>query len=251
MNKIRIIARLDVKPPYVIKGVHFEGWRKMGKPEDLALKYYEQGADEIFYIDCVASLFRREIFYEYIQKTSQNIFVPFCVGGGIKTVDDVAKLLHHGADKVVMNTYAIQNPNLIRESAKVFGNQCVVVSIEAKKWDGWWECYTDCGRIKTNKDAIEWAKEAQDLGAGEILLTAVDAEGRKKGFDIELMKNVSQAVSIPVVASGGAGNLEHIESVITQGQVDAVAVASVLHYDVLKIKEIKKHLESKNIEVSL
>ena len=251
MGKIRVIARLDVKPPYVIKPVHFEGLRKVGKPEEMALKYYQQGVDEIFYIDCVSSLYRREILYDYIEQTAKNIFVPFCVGGGVKSVDDVAKLLHSGADKVLMNTYAIANPDLIRESSEIFGNQCIVVSIEAKKWHEKWECYTDCGRMRTGKDALEWAKEAEDLGAGELLITAVDTEGRRRGFDIELIKKISQNASIPVVASGGAGNMEHINEVIEEGKADAVAIASLLHYDMCTIGDIKDFLSSQKIEVGV
>jgi cyclase len=249
MERVRIIAKLDVKPPYVIKGVHLEGLRKVGKPEEMAVKYYEQGADEIFYVDCVASLYRREILYDLVRETAGRLFVPFCVGGGVKTVDDAAKLLHAGADKVLMNTYAIANPSVIKDSARVFGSQCVVVSIEAKKWGDKWECYTDCGRIRSGKDVIDWAREAQDLGAGEILLTSVDCDGRKRGFDIELTKKVSEAVNIPVVASGGAGTAEHIAKVIDEGYADAVAVASILHYGEATINDIKGHCRARGLEV--
>jgi cyclase len=251
MSGIRVIARLDVKPPDVVKGVHFEGWRKMGKPEDLAVKYYQQGADEIFYIDCVASLFQRGIMRELVEKTSRNIFVPFCVGGGIRTVDDAAALLHSGADKVVMNTSALGRPELIRESAAVFGNQCVTVSVEAKRWDGWWECYTDHGRIRTGRNVLDWVREAEALGAGEFFVTSVDADGRRRGFDIDLMRKVSEAVTVPVVAGGGAGTIDHIEQVIKEARVDGVALASVLHYDLLTVSRIKEGLRAKGIEVEL
>ncbi len=251
MKKIRVIARLDVKPPYVIKGVHFEGLRKMGTPQELALKYFNQGADEIFYIDCVASLYRRQILYKFIEETAKNIFVPFCVGGGVKTIDDVAKLLHSGADKVLMNTHAIKNPELIRGSSRIFGSQCIVVSIEAKRWNESWECYTDCGRIRTGKSALEWAKEAEGLGAGEILVTSVDHEGRRRGFDIELISKISDSVSVPIVASGGAGKLEHIENVVTHGKADAVSIATILHYNLNTISDIKNFLRSKNIEIHI
>ncbi len=249
MKNVRVVARLDVKPPYVIKGVHFEGLRKVGTPEGLAGKYYEQGVDEVFYIDCVASLYQREILYDFVEKTAKNIFVPFCVGGGVKNVDDVARLLHSGADKVLMNTYAIQTPGLIKEAAEIFGSQCVVVSIEAKKWDGWWECYTDCGRIRTGKNAVEWAKEAEDLGAGEILVTSVDTEGRRKGFDVELTRKISENTTVPVVASGGAGDLSHIKNVIEDGYADAVSIASLLHYDEFSVGQIKEFLASQGIGV--
>ena len=178
---MRIIARLDVKPPFVIKPAHFEGLRKVGKPTELALKYYNQGADEIFYIDVVASLYRREILYDYIEETAKNIFVPLCVGGGIKCVDDITQLLHRGADKVVMNTFAINNSAVIKEASRIFGSQCIVVSIEAKRRDGYWECYTDCGRIPSGKEVIDWVQEAQDLGAGEILITSVGKDGYNRG----------------------------------------------------------------------
>lgn len=251
METVRIIARLDVKPPNVIKGVHFDGLRKMGTPQELALKYYEQGADEIFYIDCVASLYQREILYDYIEETASNIFVPFCVGGGLKTIEDVANLLHKGADKVVMNTNAIANPGLIKEAAEIFGCQCIVLSIEAKKSGDSWECYTDCGRIPAHKDAIEWAKEAEDLGAGEILVTSVDTEGRRRGYDIELMNKITNIVSVPVIASGGAGNKEHIKEVIEQANVSAVSIATLLHYNINTVQEIKEYLLSEGIKVSL
>ncbi len=242
MEKVRVIARMDVKPPYVIKGVHFEGVRKMGLPEELAVKYYNQGADEIFYIDSVASLYQREILYEFIEKTARNIFVPFCVGGGVRSVKDIANLLHCGADKVAINTYVISRPELIRDASKVFGSQCIVVSIEAKRWGDRWECYTDCGRIRTGKDVLEWAREVEGFGAGELLVTSVDKEGRKRGFDIELIRKVSEAVSIPVIASGGAGELYHIKQVVADGKVNAVAVASMLHYGIASIGEIKAYL---------
>ncbi len=249
-KEIRIIARLDVKPPHVIKGVHFEGLRIMGTPEELAFDYYNQGADEIFYVDAVASLYRRPIIYPHIEGTAQRIFVPFCVGGGITKIEDMAQLLHHGADKIVLNTAAISNPILIREAAKIFGRQCVVVSIEAKRWDTWWECYTDYGRIRSGKNAVDWAKEAEALGAGEILVTSVDTEGRRRGFDIALTKAISESVSVPVIASGGAGELSHIKDVILKANVDAVAIATLLHYKDLTINQIKTYLRNEGIRVN-
>lgn len=247
--KTRIIAKLDVKPPFVVKPVHFEGLRKIGNPEDLAQKYYEQGADEIMYIDIVSSLYQREILYKYIEETANEIFVPFCVGGGVKSIDDFSKLFHMGADKVVLNTYAVQeNPNIIDEVVKIFGSQAVVVNIEAKRWDNWWECYTDCGRIRSGKDAIEWAQEVEKRGAGEIVLQSVDTDGRQRGFDKELAKKVVDSVNIPVIVSSGAGCLEDIRSLIEYAKPSGVAIASILHYEKTTIKEIKDYLNNSSKE---
>lgn len=249
--KTRIIVKLDVKPPYVVKPVHFEGLRKIGLPIDLAKKYYEQGADEVMYIDIVASLYQREILFEEIEKTANELFIPFGVGGGVKTVEDFSQLFHKGADKVAINTYAIhENPNIINEAAQIFGNQAVVVNIEAKKWDKWYECYTDCGRIQTGKDVLEWAKEIESRGAGEILLQCVDTDGRKRGFDIELAKKVVDSVNIPVVVASGAGKLEDIKELIEYAKPSGVAISSLLHYDMYTIKEIKEYLKNNGIEVS-
>lgn len=247
----RIIAKLDIKPPYVVKPVHFEGLRKMGNPVALAKKYYTQGADELMYIDIVASLYQREILFDEIEKTANELFIPFGVGGGVKTIEDFSKLFHSGADKVAINTYAVQeNPNIINQAAKVFGNQAIVVNIEAKKWDNWYECYTDCGRIKSQKDVIEWAKEVEQRGAGEILLQCVDTDGRKRGFDLELAKQVVQSVKIPVVVASGAGKLEDIKELIEYAQPSGVVIASLLHYDEYTVKEIKEYLRANGIEVS-
>jgi imidazole glycerol-phosphate synthase subunit HisF len=209
---VRIIAKLDVKPPYVVKPVHFEGLRKMGNPSELAKKYYDQGADELFYIDIVSSLYQREILFNEIEKVANELFIPFAAGGGVKNIDDFSKMFHMGADKVVINTYAIQeDPNIIDIAAKIFGSQAVVINIEAKKWNDSWECYTDCGRIQSGKDVLEWVKEVEKRGAGEILLQSVDSDGRRRGFDIELAKEVVSLVKIPVVVSSGAGSLEDIK----------------------------------------
>ncbi|MBF7071572.1 imidazole glycerol phosphate synthase subunit HisF [Aliarcobacter butzleri] len=249
--RTRIIVKLDVKPPYVVKPVHFEGLRKIGLPVDLAKKYYEQGADEVMYIDIVASLYQREILFDEIERTANELFIPFGVGGGVKTIEDFSKLFHSGADKVAINTYAVhENPEIINNAAQVFGNQAVVVNIEAKKWDTHYECYTDCGRIKTNKDVIEWAKEVEQRGAGEILLQSVDKDGRKRGFDLELAKKVVESVNIPVVIASGAGKLEDIKELIEYAKPSGVAIASMLHYDLTNIKEIKKYLSDNGIEVS-
>lgn len=189
----RIIAKLDVKPQHVVKPVHFEGLRKIGAPNELAKKYYQQGADELFYIDIVASLYQREILLDQVEQACSDIFVPFAVGGGVKTIQDFSNLFHYGADKVVINTSAVQaNPDIIDEAANTFGSQAVVVNIEAKQWNGWYECYTDCGRIQSGKNVMEWVKEVESRGAGEILLQSVDKDGRQRGFDIELAGQVGQ-----------------------------------------------------------
>lgn len=249
--KTRIIAKLDVKPPYVVKPVHFEGLRKIGEPYKLAKKYYKQGADEVMYIDIVSSLYRREIIFEDIEKTASELFIPFGVGGAIRNIEDISKLFHIGADKIAINTYATQeDATLINRAAEIFGNQAIVVNIEAKKWDNWWECYTDCGRIRSGKDVIEWAKEAENRGAGEILLQSVDKDGRKRGFDLELCKKVIDAVDIPVVVTSGAGTLEDIKDVIEYARPSGVAIASLLHYDIATISGIKSYLRNHGIEVS-
>ncbi|DAB37594.1 MAG: imidazole glycerol phosphate synthase subunit HisF [Sulfuricurvum sp. GWF2_44_89] len=249
--RTRIIAKLDVKPPFVVKPVHFEGLRKIGLPANLAKKYYEQGADEVMYIDIVASLYQREILFSEIEQTANELFIPFGVGGGVKTIDDFSRLFHAGADKVVINTYAVQeNPNIINQAAEIFGNQAIVVNIEAKRWDNGWECYTDCGRIQSGKDVIAWAKEVEQRGAGEILLQSVDYDGRQRGFDLELAKCVVEAVTIPVVVTSGAGKLEEIKELIDYAAPSGVAIASLLHYDKYTIQDIKAYLRNNGIEVS-
>ena len=247
---IRIIAKLDVKPPYVVKPVHFEGLRKVGDISKLAKKYYDQGADELFYIDIVASLYQREILYNDIKKAANELFIPFAVGGGVKNIDDFSKIFHMGADKVVINTHAIQeSPDIINKAAKIFGSQAVVVNIEAKRWESNWECYTDCGRIQSQKDVLDWAKEAEQRGAGEILLQSVDMDGRCRGFDTELASKVVNLVNIPVVVSSGAGSLEDIKTLIEVANPSGVAIASLLHYDRATIQEIKTYLNN-NVMVS-
>lgn len=247
----RIIAKLDVKPPYVVKPVHFEGLRKIGTPNELAKKYYDQGADEIMYIDIVSSLYQRNIIFDEIEKTANEIFIPFGVGGAVRSIEDFSKLFHIGADKVLINTYAVQeNPNIINEAAEIFGSQAVVVNIEAKKWEQNWECFTDCGRVQSNKDVLEWVKEVEKRGAGEILLQSVDHDGRKRGFDLELSKQVVDSVNIPVVIASGAGKLEDIKELIEYSKPSGVAIASMLHYDNTNISDIKKYLINNGIEVS-
>lgn len=249
---MRVIAKLDVKPPQVVKPVHFEGLRKIGLPEELARAYYEQGADEVFYVDIVASLYRREILLEQIAATARNLLVPFAVGGGVRTVEDFTRLFHHGADKVVINTGALGEPTIIDAAARVFGGQSVVLNVEAKRLpQGGWTCYSDCGRIPSGRDLLEWVKEAQERGVGEILLQSVDTDGRRRGFDVELISAVVDAVRIPVVAASGAGSLDHILDVAKQARPSGIAVASVLHYGQADIGQIKRHLKQNGVEVAL
>ncbi|MFH0869432.1 MAG: imidazole glycerol phosphate synthase cyclase subunit [archaeon] len=247
----RIIARLDVKGPNLVKGVHLEGLRIIGNPFEYAKRYEEQGADEIIYLDTVASLYGRDNLMEIVKKTTKDIFIPITVGGGIRNIEDIRALLNSGADKVAINSAAIRNPGLITEAADCFGSQCIVVSIEAKRREeGHWECYIENGREKTGKNVIEWIKEAIDLGAGEILLTSIDMEGTKKGFDLELIEEASRVCTVPLIVCGGAGNLEHIKELFKgrvgadgmnhTNDIDAVALAAVLHYNILTIAEIKK-----------
>jgi len=244
----RIIAKLDVRPPYVVKPVHFEGLRRMGKPFELAKKYYDQGADELFYIDIVSSLYQRKILSEGIKETANELLIPFAVGGGVKSVDDFSKMFHMGADKVVINTYAVQqDPSIIDRAAEVFGNQAIVINIEAKRWQQNWECYTDCGRIRSGKDVLEWAQEVEQRGVGEILLQSVDTDGRRKGFDIELASQVVESVGVPVIVSSGAGSLEDIKELIEIANPSGVAVASLLHYDQITIQDIKNYLRNNGI----
>ena len=214
MNR-RIIPRLEVKSRKLIKGIRMEGLRVVGDPLESIIKYYEGGADEIIYDDIVASLYDRKYDVEFINELSNNIFIPFCVGGGVKNIDDIHELLNAGADKVAINTHAVKNPNLIYEASRIFGSQCVVTEIQAKRQrKNCWEAYTESGRERHNLDAIEWAKKAEELGSGEILLLSVDNDGLKCGPDIELIKSIKSTVSIPVIAGGGIGRLGHISDII-------------------------------------
>lgn len=235
---IRIIPRLEIKGPNLVKGVHLEGLRVLGSPEEFARYYYEQGADELFYVDVVASLYQRNSLLEIVEKTSREIFVPLAVGGGLRSVEDIRKVLCAGADKVSLNTAAIRNPELVREAATRFGSSTIVVSIEAKKRpDGSYEAYIDNGRERTGVEVFQWAKRVAELGAGEIMITSIDREGTGGGFDLELTRRVAQSVSIPVIACGGAGSVGDVHGVITAGCADAVALSSVLHYHTIKQRE--------------
>jgi len=250
MKTVRIIPRLDIKGPNLVKGIHLEGLRVLGKPEEFSSHYYESGADELLYMDVVASLYERNSLKDIITRTAMNTFIPLCVGGGLRTIDDIREALRAGADKVSINTAAIKNPLLIKEAARVFGSSTIVVAIEAiKQPDGRYLAFTDNGREYTGVEVISWAKKAAELGAGEIIITSVDREGTCMGYDIELVKSVTSAVEIPVIAHGGAGVLEDIYQVIKEGGADAVCVASMLHYGYIKNKEITGNYEKEgNIE---
>jgi cyclase len=228
---VRIIPRLDIKGPNLVKGIHLEGLRVLGKPEHFARYYYEQGADELLYLDVVASLYQRNSLLDIVTRTAQEIFIPLTVGGGLRTIDDIRTVLRAGADKVSLNTAVIQRPALIQEAARQFGSSTIVVSIEAIKTPGGsYEAFTDNGRESTGIDALEWAVRAAELGAGELLVTSIDREGTGRGFDLELTRWIAESVPVPVIASGGAGRVSHVNDVVDQGKADAVCLASILHY---------------------
>jgi imidazole glycerol-phosphate synthase subunit HisF len=250
MAGIRFIPRLDVKGPNLIKGIHLEGLRVLGDPQQFAVQYYEQGADELLYMDIVASLYGRNNLTEIVKRTANQVFVPMTVGGGIRSVDDAKELLRAGADKVAVNTAAVARPSLVTEISRRFGSQCMVLSIEAKRVaPGKWEVYTDNGRERTGLDVLEWAQRAVELGAGEILLTSVDQEGTRKGFDVPLVRAVSTGVPVPVIASGGMGSAEHMLAVLGEGCADAVAMADILHYRRAALPEIKRAAAGAGFEV--
>jgi cyclase len=235
----RLIARLDIKGENLIKGIHLEGLRVIGDPQEYARKYYEQGADELIYLDIVASLYGRSKLVDIVRRAANDIFVPLTVGGGVRSVDDVRELLRVGADKVAINTAAVKQPQLITEVSRKFGSQCMVISIEAKrKTKSNWEIYTDSGRESSGIDAVEWAKRAVQYGAGEILVTSIDAEGTRKGFDNALVSAIASVVDVPVIASGGFGQAQHISEVYEAG-ADAIAFADALHYNRFTMQEIR------------
>lgn len=240
MSNLRIIPRLDIKGSNLIKGVRLEGLRVIGDPQEYAIKYYGAGADELIYMDIVASLYGRNNLSEIISRAAENVFIPITVGGGIRSVEDARLILRSGADKVAINTAAVARPALISEVAHRFGSQAMVLSIEAKQVAASkWEVYTDNGRERTGVDVIEWAQRGVGLGAGEILLTSVDREGTRKGFDLDLIRQVSQAVSVPVIASGGMGSTDDFIAAAREGLADAIAMADVLHYNRLSLNEIR------------
>jgi cyclase len=234
MKNIRIIPRLDIKGPNLVKGIHLEGLRVLGKPEEFARYYYEQGADELIYQDVVASLYERNSLHSIISTTANEIVIPLTVGGGLRTIDDIKSVLRAGADKVTLNTAAVKNPKFVKDAAKKFGSSTIVVAIEAiRQPDGRYFAFIDNGREETGIEVVEWATRIEQLGAGEIIITSVDREGTGEGFDIELVKKISNAVSIPVIAHGGASNLTNIKEVIKEGNASALAISSIFHYNTL------------------
>lgn len=250
-KKIRLIARLDVKDENLVKGIQLEGLRKLGDPNVFAKEYYTSGIDELLYIDIVASLYNRNNLSRVVEKTVREIFIPVCVGGGIRSLEDVRHILECGADKVAVNTAAVKRPELIREISGSFGSQCMVLSIQAKRnprFPSGWEAYYDNGRAHSGRDAVEWAALGESLGAGEILLTSVDREGLQRGMDTDLIRAVSACVDIPVIACGGAGNPDHIAAAAQAGAA-AVAAASIFHYRKYSIPYVKDSLIASGVEV--
>lgn len=232
---VRIIPRLEIKGPNLVKGIHFEGLRVLGKPEAFARRYYEAGADELIYVDAVASLYGRNSLHDIIKRTAREIFIPLTVGGGIRTLDDIRDVLRAGADKVAINTATIKRPDLIKEASRKFGSSTIVVLIEAIRLaDGRYEAFTDFGRESSGVDAVGWATKAVELGAGELLVTSIANDGTGQGYDIELIRRIAEAAPVPVIAGGGAGNKEHVRQVIAEGRADAVSIASLLHYHLVK-----------------
>ena len=249
MKTIRIIPRLDIKGPNLVKGIHFEGLRVLGKPSDFAKYYYEQGADELMFMDVVASLYERNSLHSIISETAKSIFIPITVGGGLRSISDIKEVLRAGADKVCLNTAAINNPQLIKDASRMFGSSTIVVAIEAiKESNGTYLAYTDNGREYTGIDVFEWAQKVDELGAGELVISSVDREGTGEGYDLELISKVNSLVSIPVIAHGGGGKKEHILSVIKEAGVDAITVASLLHYHFIKDNDHEKNASEGNVE---
>jgi cyclase len=245
----RIIPCLDVNNGRVVKGINFVNLIDAGDPVELAKFYNAEGADELVFLDITASSDNRETIVDIVRKVAKEVFIPFTVGGGINTLDQIKKIIGAGAEKISLNTAAVKNPNLITEAAQNFGSQCVVLAIDAKKTRSSWNVYIKGGREDTGMNVIEWAKKAVELGAGEILLTSMDKDGTKSGFDIELTKAVSQAVSVPVIASGGAGKFEDFKEVLTKGKADASLAASLFHFGEIKIEDLKSYLRKNEIEV--
>ena len=249
--KARIIPRLDIKGPNLVKGIHFEGRRVLGKPEDFARDYYDGGADELIYMDAVASLYGRNSLLDIVARTSREIFIPLTVGGGLRTLDDIRQALRAGADKVSLNTAAVARPELIREASQAFGSSTIVASIEAiEHAPGKYEAYVNYGRDRTGLDALEWAIRAAELGAGELMVTSINRDGTGKGFDIELTRRIAESVPIPVIAGGGTGSPAHVYDVVSQARVNGVAIASLLHYNSMRRFEEARHASERegNVE---
>ncbi|MGC7873036.1 imidazole glycerol phosphate synthase subunit HisF [Desulfosporosinus sp. SYSU MS00001] len=246
----RIIPCLDVHDGRVVKGTNFVQLRDAGDPVELAALYDQEGADELVFLDITASSDKRETMVDVVRRTAEQVFIPFTIGGGLRTIEDIRKMLRAGADKVSLNTSAVQNPRLIEEGAYAFGSQCIVIAIDARSTaPGKWEVYIHGGRTPTGKDVLEWAEEAEKLGAGEILLTSMDRDGTKAGYELDLTRAVSRAVSLPVIASGGVGTLEHLAEGLTLGEADAVLAASIFHYKEYSINEAKRYLAERGILV--
>lgn len=247
----RIIPCLDVKDGTVVKGVNFVGLRELGDPIEYARKYYEAGADELVFLDITATHERRKTIRELVQDVAREIFIPFTVGGGIRTIEDIRTILLAGADKVSLNSAAVNDPDLIRQGAEMFGNQCIVLAVDARMRPdhSGWNVVINGGRIDTGRDVLEWVREGVRLGAGEILLTSMDADGTKQGFDLPLCKAVRQAVNVPIIASGGCGSLEHFYEVFEQDAADAALAASLFHYDELTVGDVKQYLEERGVLV--
>lgn len=243
-RNIRLVTKLEVKSPNVIKGIQLEGLRVVGEPDGMAEAYYDQNIDEIMYVDVVASLYERRQIIEQVAEAAKKIFIPMAVGGGIRSIEDIQKALESGADKVTINTAAVTNPNIIDQGSLKYGSQCVLVSIEAKNRGGWWEVLTDNGRQTTGVSVVDWVKEVQDRGAGEILLTSVDKDGTRKGFDLDLYESVSADVVVPLIACGGCGTLGHIRDLLDVAKVDAICCGAALHFNVLNVTEIKQFIHS-------
>ena len=247
----RIIPCLDVDKGRVVKGVKFFNLRDAGDPVEVALEYENQLADELVFLDITASAEGRNIMIDVVKRVAENVFMPFTVGGGVRNIEDIRRLLEAGADKVSINTSAVKNPGLITEGAKMFGSQCIVVAIDAKRKGNTWEVYINGGRTPTGIDAVEWSKRVEELGAGEILLTSMDRDGTKEGYNIELTRRVAESVNIPVIASGGAGKKEHFLEVFKEGKADAGLAASLFHFRELSIMELKTYLQSEGVPVRL
>lgn len=251
-KNIRIIPRLDIKGQNVVKPVQTEALRVVGNPKKLASKYYKQGADEIIYMDIVASLYRRNIDLDLLREVSENIFIPLTVGGGIRSIGDISNVLRAGADKVAINTYATSNPQFLQEAVEMFGAQCIVLSVDAKKQaNGKYEAYTDGGREKSGREVVSWVKEAIRMGIGEVLVASVDREGTRKGYDLDLVSRITSFAPIPVIAHSGAGKLESIYEVVDKAHADAVSASSIFQYNDYKISEVKKFLDKKGVAVRL
>lgn len=249
MNTIRIIPRLDIKGPNLVKGIHLEGLRVLGNPSDFARYYYENGADELIYQDVVASLYERNSLHDIISKTAKQVFIPITVGGGLRSIDDIRSVLRAGADKVSLNTAVIKDPNLIKQASLKFGASTIVIAIEAiKQTNGEYLAYIDNGREETGVNVLKWAQQIEELGAGEIVITSVDRDGTGLGYDIDLIKMVTDAVNIPVIAHGGPGKGSHVAQAITEGGAHAVAVASLIHYDYVKNTQFKSGEGEGNVE---